>query len=123
MTSPLLVIVIISFSILAVGAYFGWHGRKFMERLEHVEQELNKRKLPGRVMDGLEDAMAITNDCGFQNNDADQIITTLVAMLDRSEATRAYMNTRLGHLANKLQALRTEPGKYDADAANQKRTI
>ncbi len=108
---------------LASGWFLGWQGRKFIGRLEALELAVQKRTLPARAKDGLEDLMAIGNDIRFQNWDVDQVIGGLITTLLKSEAVRHYTDERVDQLLTIAKQLRSDPHGYDPDQPNQKKNI
>lgn len=101
------------------GGLLGWQLRKFFSRLEALEDAQNKRQLPNRAKDALEDMMAIAMDAGDQNQNVDRYIQALVVGLMKSEAARDYQHTSIERLKNIAKTLRADPRSYDPDQPNQ----
>jgi len=88
---------------LLAGGTLGWLGRKLFERLDALERRVEelgaiagRRKLPYPAQAGLEDAIAIA-----------------IELLDQHQAQRAYDETRIEQLAERLRQVRSDPQHYD----------
>jgi hypothetical protein len=99
------IVAIILAVALVAGAFLGWQGRKLFDRIEGLEKKIEelsaiagRRKLPYPAQAGLEDAIAIA-----------------IELLDQHQAQRAYDETRIGQLAERLRQVRSDPQHYDAN--------
>lgn len=110
--------LLVLLAALVAGIFAGWQGRKFVDRIEHLEK-LSHTRLPYGAADGIEDVNAILNDIRFQGGDLDQLLKTLL----KSEVVRAYTDTRLADAIKILHAIRNDPHSYDSDALNQKKQV
>lgn len=117
-------LLIVAFTALAValGGLLGWQGRKFFDRfddnekrIDALEEAIEKRALPNRAKDALEDMWAIASDATDQNSNVDKYIEGLTLMLLKSEAARDYQQVSIERLKNIAKTLRIDPRSYDPD--------
>lgn len=114
MTFSWIAIIIVVLALLA-GGYIGWHGRKFIERFETLEEIAKRRKLPYPALAGLEDAIALTDDARFESSSMDRVIAYLLTALQKDVAARKYLDARFDQVQEVLKTLRSDPQSYDAD--------
>jgi hypothetical protein len=95
---------------MILGIYIGWRGREYVERQKRLEEtikEMNeiikRRKLPYPTQAGLEDAIAI-----------------VIEVLDQHQAQKAFDDTRLNQLADRLRQVRSNPQGYDVNQPSKK---
>ena len=115
----LLLIVILGLALLA-GGIVGWYGRKFIQRIETLEEIARRRKLPYPTMAGLEDAIALCDLTQFENATADQILAAFLTILQKEVASRKYSDVRFGQVQQILKTLRSDPQGYDIDQPSRK---
>lgn len=107
-------IIIVIVALLA-GGFIGWHGRRFIQRLETLEDISKRRKLPYPAMAGLEDAIALSDDARFENGSMDKVIEYLLMVLAKDVAARKYQDARFSQVEEILKQLRTDPQSYDTE--------
>lgn len=112
-----LIVILIIFLALALlaGGFIGWHGRKFIQRIETLEQIAKRRKLPYPAMAGLEDALALIDDSQYEGASVDQVITHLLTILQKEIAVRKYTDARFAQVQDILKVIRADAQGYDAD--------
>lgn len=107
-----ILIIIVVLALLA-GGFVGWHGRKFMQRIETLEEIAKRRKLPYPAMAGLEDAIALCDDGQFESGSMDKVISYLLTALQKDVAARKYLYKRLDQVEEVLKEVRSDPQGYD----------
>lgn len=117
MTIVLIVVVVLA---LLSGAFIGWHGKKFIQRIETLEEIAKRRKLPYPAMAGLEDAIALSDDAQFESASMDKVIAYLLMALQKDVAARKYLDARLSQVQELLIQLRNDPQAYDTQQPNDK---
>lgn len=108
-----LLIVATIFALLA-GGFIGWHGRKFIQRIETLEEIAKRRKLPYPAMAGLEDAIALCDDGQYESGSIDKVIAYLLTALQKDVAARKYLDIRFEQVQEVLKKVRSDPQGYDA---------
>lgn len=108
-----LALILIVFSALIAGGFIGWHGRKFIQRIETLEEISKRRKLPYPTMAGLEDAIALSDDAQFESASMDKVIAYLLMALQKDVAARKYLDARFSQVQELLKQLRSDPQAYD----------
>jgi len=110
----LVLIVAVGLAIMA-GGLLGWYGRKFIERIETLEDISKRRKLPYPALAGLEDAIALSDDARFENGSMDKMIDFLLMALQKDIAARKYQDARFAQVQEILKVLRDDPQGYDIE--------
>lgn len=110
----LVLIVAVGLAIMA-GGLLGWYGRKFIERIETLEEIGKRRKLPYPALAGLEDAIALSDDARFENGSMDKMISFLLMALQKDIAARKYQDARFAQVIDILKVLRDDPQAYDSE--------
>lgn len=109
-----LLIIVLTLTLLA-GGLIGWWGRKFIARIETLEEIAKRRKLPYPALAGLEDAIALSDDARYENNSMDRVISYLLMALQKDVAARKYSDARFEQVQDILKQLRSDPQGYDID--------
>ena len=107
---------LIAFIVIALGcgAVLGWQMRKLVARFEHMEEVIQRRRLPYPTLAALEDITALSDMAAFENADTDKVLETVLTMLLRSERARKHSELFVMQIEEIAKLVRTRPHEYDA---------